>query len=87
MNIDSGAWILHAGEGRHIAELDLTAQVNGGSDGFDQCQHKPVVLNEDFMKHGSMRCLHRPRTAFIMGGMRYDIQFLVTTSAKEQLYL
>lgn len=87
MNIGSGAWILHAGEGRHIAELDLTAQVNGGSDGFEQCQHKPVVLNEDFMKHGSMRCLHRPRTAFIMGGMRYDIQFLVTTSAKEQLYL
>lgn len=87
MNTESGAWILHAGEGHHMKELGSTAQTSSGPDGFAQCRHKPVVLDDEFMMHGSMQCLHRPRTSFLVGGMRYDIQFCVTTSAKEQLYL
>ncbi|CAF9939968.1 hypothetical protein IMSHALPRED_001701 [Imshaugia aleurites] len=84
---ESGAWILHAGEGHHLKELDPVAQASSGPDRFGQCHHKPVILNDEFMKHGSMQCLHRPRTSIMVGGMRFDIQFCVTTSAKEQLYL
>ena len=87
MNIESGAWILHAGEGHHIKELGPMTPTSGGHDGFEHCRHKPVVLNDEFMKHGSMQCLHRPRTSFVVGSMRYDIQFCITTSAKEQHYL
>lgn len=87
MKTESGAWILQAGEGHHMKELDPVAQTSSGPDGFAECHHKPVVLNEEFMKHGSMQCLHRPRTSFLVGGMCYDIRFCVTTSANEQLYL
>ncbi len=76
-----------AGEGHHLKELDPVAQASSGPDRFGQCHHKPVILNDEFMKHGSMQCLHRPRTSIMVGGMRFDIQFCVTTSAKEQLYL
>ena len=87
MNTESGAWLLHAGEGHHMDELELTAPTSSGPDGFEQCHHRPVVLNDEFMKHGSMQCLHRPRTSFCVGGMRYDIRFCVNTWTKERLYL
>ena len=85
---ESGAWILHAGEGHHIKEFGSRAQtIDSDPDGYEDCRHKPVVLDDESMKHGSMQCLHRPRTSFLVGGMRYDIQFCVTTSARERLYL
>ena len=55
MNMASGAWILHAGEGHHINDLNPIASTNSPN-GFEQCRHKPVVLNDEFMEHGSMQC-------------------------------
>ena len=51
---ESGAWILHAGEGYYFKELDPVAQASNGLDRFSQCHHKPVILNNEFIKHGSM---------------------------------
>ena len=46
-----------------------------------------MVLNDEFIKHDLMQCLHRPYTSIMVGGIRFDIQFCVITSVKEQLYL
>ena len=86
LHLESGAWILRAGLGSHSAD-GISPELNDYPNGFQDCDHEPVIYDGESIRHGAVRCLCRPRSSLEIGGMRYEIQFCVNDWPKEQEYL
>ncbi len=82
----SGAWLLKAGFGKHSTDV-LTPELMDSSQGFEDCEHVSVIYDGDTMRHGTVRCLCKPRSSLIIGGMHYTIQFNVKDLSQEEVYV
>lgn len=86
MHLGSGVWMLSAG--LQCSNTDMDARIFDNPSGFGQCQHNPPVLCDgQSLKHGASYCLRRARTYLVLGGMFFAIEFCISTSSEELLYL
>ena len=86
LHLDSGAWLLRAGLGHHSTD-DPTPEVIDHPNGFQDCKHGPVVYDGESIRHGAVRCLCKPRSSLVVGGMHFVIQFCIDTAPKDAKYL
>ena len=78
MNVSSGAWMIGAGS--------VCRHVLSDAEGFE-CSHAPVLLDDEIIRHGKYSCISRAHMPFVVGGLRYLIQFTIKDVDSENSYL
>ena len=88
MNLQSGAWTLTAGqECSHATQQGLFLESVDFAESSNVCSHTPVWIDGHALKHFQYECLSRPRTSFVVGGLRYVAQYIINNLTLEESYI
>ena len=88
MHLQSGAWMLMAGqECSHISRQGRPSELTDDAEVPGLCLHSPAWIDGRPMKHFQSESLLRPRTPFVIGGLRYVAEFTIGGLKSEESYL
>ena len=88
MNLQSGAWMLMAGhECSHTVGKGYPPESIDHTELSGLCSHAPVWIDGRAKKHFQSESLNRPRTSFVIGGLRYVAEFTIGDLTSEESYL